>query len=233
MIPLDPLHLETDPGAVVEDGGVPEEPAAGPPEGWYESDEFQQAVAQQASVAAEQQLLTLLSALDNGQGQQQLDPLADDFESRLEQWFQSRMAPFAEFTEQAQYDEGEARAHDIIADLEASGGEFLGKPGEGEALDVDSAMVARALGDLFYPAAAERHGDGPKAAEAALSHAVEMVRALEETIGKAYAARQSNQLHTLASQRREPGVAATAGTGEVRPKAGSEMEVVRQFFPMR
>lgn len=233
MIPLDPFHTETDPGAVVDDGGTgAEEQQGGISPELFESPEFQQAVAEQAARASEQSVMNLLASLDNGQSAPEFDPFAENSAEQIRAMIRAEMQPFQQFTEEARYDEGESRALDIIASLESDGGEFLGKAGEGEQLEVDSRAIARNLGDMFYPAAAERYGEGPRAAEHALSQAVEMVRALEQTIGKAYLSREQNQLHTLASARREPSATGQNGAIEAPARAGSEQELVRRFFPM-
>lgn len=173
----------------------------------------------------------MLASLDQGQGGPQFDPLADNAAEQIQAMIRQEMQPLAQFADQASWSEGEARSMDIIASLESEGGEFLGRAAEGEQLAVDSRMVARQLGDTFYPEAAARYGDGPRAAEAALSKAVEVVRALEQAVGKNYANREQNQLHTLAGARREPSAAGTTGAGEVRAGVSSEQDLVRQFFP--
>jgi len=153
----------------------------------------------------------------------QLDPFSDNFADQLQSLIDSRLAPVSEFTEQAQLDEAEERAMDIIQDIVSREGEFL--------MPERSTKLARAMAEEFLPEAEQRYGFGPRAAEAALQQAVKTVREIEQEIGQTYYERKQNELGTLAGARREPPAAGTQGAQNVStPEGGDERALVEAYF---
>jgi hypothetical protein len=212
-----------------EEGAEPE-PWAGPSqEEWTQTQELLQGLApvieymQNPEAGQYQQV-------DPNQEQMDLDPFSDNFGEQLRSLIQNEISPLSEFTENAALEEAEERAMDIIHDLESREGEFLFR-GENPG-DVDSRQVARSLAERFLPEAQQRYGYGPRAAEAALAQAYKVVRSYEETVGKTYHDRQTNQLKTLAGARREMPVAGTQGANNVStPEGGDERGLVEAYFP--
>lgn len=148
-----------------------------------------------------------------------LDPYSDDFGARLGEGLQltiaqgvaaavqQGLAPIADvFTsaEQARRDQvGEENAQSMIDDAIAAGPDLL---------DSSKARVW-ADAERLMPAAIQRYGNTPRAAEAAIYQAVSDLRALEaEAAGRANTMQQ-NHLGTLAGAPASPGAAAAAAAG--------------------
>lgn len=149
----------------------------------------------------------------------QLDFLAPDEQEQLDRFIESKLAPYADYTQQAILGEAEAKAMDILTDIVARDGEFL-IPGSTE--------KARALANTYVPQMAAQYGYGPAAAEHALEQAVKDVRDWETAVGQAYHERQINQLGTLSGARHEPGTAGSGAQQFVIPEGGDLMDVVRR-----
>ena len=171
----------------------------------------------------------------NQQPQQEqfvLDPLSDTFQEDLDKYIESRLQPHNEYLEQQSLSEGEQRAMDILADFEASQGDFLIKA-EKEG-DPDSRTMARQIAEAFLPEAQARFGYGPKAAEAALERAYTHMKSYEEAVGKAYHERKMNEMGSLAERgrRRELPAAGSQGAQAVNlPEGGNERDLVASYFP--
>jgi len=171
-------------------------------------------------------------------GQQPLeipDPYADPegFANWLDERTDQRIAPYSEFVQRQEYQEGEQRGMDIIADLESGGQELIGKAGEGQELEMDSRKVAYELARVFFPEAQAKHGPGNRAAEAALERAVGVVRQLEGVIGEAYHQRKINELRTLGQAPRDLGGQGPAGSEERIARGGDELDLARRFVAER
>lgn len=152
----------------------------------------------------------------------QIDPLADDFQTQLDQYLDQKFAPYASYQEQLVLGEAEERAKDILHSLETEKGEFL-LP--------DSSDQALSRANTHLPEAQARYGYGPKAAEAALAKAYEDQKAYEQAVGKAYYERQINQIRGLSNAPRDPGVTGQqAGQQVVIPEGGDEMDLVGKYF---
>ncbi len=219
---LHTLAFETTPDPGMAGGG--EEPVDEPDEGGWggpsqeEWEQTQQALQYFAELEQQRQ------AAQQGDGPQ-FDPWSENPTDQLRELIRQEMAPLHEFTEHSQLTEAEERAMDIIADMQAAEGEFLFQPSKEH--PIASPQLARALAEDFLPEAQERYGAGPRAAEAALSHAVKTVREIEQAIGEAYAAREQNQLGTLLNAQRQPPAAGQAGSKVVGGFEGDEMDLVR------
>lgn len=149
----------------------------------------------------------------------QIDPLDDNFQSQLDQYLEQKLAPYADYTQQAILQEAESRAADILTDIVARDGEFL----------IDgSTEKARALANTYVPQMAQQYGYGPAAAEHALEQAAKDVRAWEQAVGEAYHQRQINQLGTLGGAPQQPGAAGNGAQQFVIPAGGDLMDVVRR-----
>lgn len=228
MPPLPFLHLETDPGlGEAAAGEPPVEGESTEEQGWAgpsqeEWEQTQQALSYFAQLEQQRQ------AEQNGE-RQPLDPLADDFETRLGAVLDERLAPIQQFTEQTRMGQAEDLALDILADQEAREGEFLLRE-TSEETPFSSTQFARSIAEEIYPQMAQRFGDGDKAAEAALGQAYKAVRSWEEAVVKAGIERRDNQLSTLTGARREPPAGGAEGT-QVSPDGGDEFDVLRRYYP--
>jgi len=151
----------------------------------------------------------------------QLDPLDENFQQALDQYLDQKLAPYADYTQQAILGEAEQRAADILTDITARDGEFLIE---------GSLEKARALANSYVGQMSQQYGFGPQAAEQALEQAAKDVRAWEQAVGQAYHNRQMNQLSTLGGARHEPGAAGQGAQQLVFPGGGDEMDVVRRHF---
>lgn len=149
----------------------------------------------------------------------QLDPLDENFQAQLDQYMDQKLAPYADYTQQAILGEAEQRAADILTDITARDGEFLFE---------GSVDKARALANSYVGQMAQQYGFGPQAAEQALEQAAKDVRAWEQAVGQAYHDRQINQLSTLGGARKEPGAAGQGAQQFVIPEGGDLMDVVKR-----
>jgi hypothetical protein len=149
----------------------------------------------------------------------QLDPLDENFQTQLDQYLEQKLAPYADYTQQAILGEAEQRAADILTDITARDGDFL--------FD-GSVEKARALANSYVGQMAQQYGFGPQAAEQALEQAAKDVRAWEQAVGQAYHDRQINQLSTLGGAPREPGAAGNGSQQFVIPQGGTLLDVVKR-----
>lgn len=151
-----------------------------------------------------------------------LDPFADNYGDQLRQLIHSEWQGLQQ--QQQQSTEAMERAKDVLHDVCSRDGEFLNPEVSEER--------ALALANEILPEFAGRYGMSPRAAEAAIAKAAQMVRDQEAAIGKAYHEREMNQLQQLGQARREPGAAgAQGGQGSAAPIAkGGEMSVVAHHF---
>ena len=155
------------------------------------------------------------------QGPAEIDFFADDAQTQLDAYIESKLAPYADYTQQAILNEAEARAQDILKDTVSRDGDFLFE---------GSFEKARALANTYVPEMAQKHGYGPAAAEHAIAKAYKDTRAWEDAVGKAYHERQMNQLQTLGGARSEPGAAGSAAAQQfVIPGGGDELDVVARY----
>lgn len=218
-----------DSGAGAADSGETAESAwSGPDQATWES--TQQTLAeQQQAIEYFASLTQPTNPFQNGQqpqGQQpiEIDPLADDFQSQLDAYFEQKTAPYQEYLQAQQYREGDARAQDILADDIAKNGEFLyNDPNSPEG---DSKSVARLLANNFVGEFNQQFPNDPaKAAEAAIQKAAAVVRAIEKGAGSSYHDQQINQLAGLGGARREPAAGGINGQQFAMPTGGSLVDV--------
>lgn len=180
--------------------------------GYIQSQQQQQAEweAQQAQQQATQGLV--------------LDPLEDDFQQRLEAYLdhreQQRFGPYAEYIEQQRLGEAEERAHDIIQDDVSRNGEFL--------LGEKAYSNIRAIANTYMEDEVNRHGFGPKAAEAALARAASDWREYEKELAQVAVDRHMNQLSSIAGAPREPGVSPVPA-GQLQQGARSMDELIAKY----
>lgn len=154
-------------------------------------------------------------------GPAEIDFFADDAQSQLDAYIESKLAPYADYTQQAILSEAEERAQDILTDIVSRDGEFLLE---------GSLEKARALANTYVPQMAQQYGYGPAAAERALEQAAKDVREWEQAVGEAYHQRQINQLSNLGGARTEPGAAGSAAAQQfVIPGGGDEMDIVAKY----
>jgi len=213
-------EFETD-QAVAEPGiaAEPEAPAepvwSGPSqEEWQETREALQYLASQQQAAPQQQP-------QQEQGPPEIDFFADDAQAQMDAYIEAKLAPYADYTQQAILSEAEARAQDILKDVTSREGDFLFE---------GSFEKARALANTYVPQMAQKHGYGPAAAEHAIEQAYKDTREWEDAVGKAYHERQLNQLGNLGGARQEPGAAGSAAAQQfVIPGGGDEMDVVARY----
>lgn len=149
----------------------------------------------------------------------QLDPLDENFQQALDQYLDQKLAPYADYTQQAILGEAEQRASDILSDITSRDGEFLFE---------GSVEKARALANSYVGQMSQQYGFGPQAAEQAIEQAAKDVRAWEQSVGQAYHERQMNQLSTLGGARQEPGAAGAGAQQFVIPEGGDLFDVVRR-----
>lgn len=216
---------EADPSAAVSSGGAEPEAAGGAPSAeaapaWAgpSQDEWGEVVGalgylasqipleQQTQIAAEQQSAGEPVGLS-------LDPFADDFGDNLGQLLdqrlealvgrlEQRLDPLVQSHEREQIGEAEQRALDIIGDIESRDGEFL----SGD----DARHAVRALAETLVGETRQRFGPGPRAAEAALSRAAQIVRGIEKSVSDKAVEQYRNQLSNVGGARQEPGISGAA-----------------------
>jgi hypothetical protein len=121
--------------------------------------------------------------------------------------------------------EAEERATDILDDISTR---------EGELLQKDAAypqIIARA--NSFFEEEAARFGNGPRAAEAALTRAYKEQAAYEKAVSDASIERHMNQLTNLSSAGHELAAHQSAPQDVVTEPGGDELSVVRKYggFP--
>lgn len=151
----------------------------------------------------------------------ELDPLADDFQARLDAYLDQRLGPVYNATQSWQQAEGTERAKDILTDNISRNGEFLYQ---------GSSERALREAEAYLPEMQAKYGATPQAAEAAINAAADAVRQYEKEVGEAYHTRQMNQLRRIGEAPRQPGApAATATQTHTIPPGGDEMSVVRHY----
>lgn len=208
---------------VAPEPGIAPEPEAPAEPAWSgpsqdEWNEYQEAVrflaqAQQAPPEPQHQ--------EQPQTQAEIDFFADNAQEQLDAYIESKLAPYADYTQQAILSEAEERAHDILSDIVQREGEFLFE---------GSLEKARGLANQYVPQMAAQYGYGPAAAEHALEQAAKDVREWEQAVGQAYHERQINQLSTLGGAPRQPGAAGTGGAQQfVIPGGGDELDVAARY----
>lgn len=138
----------------------------------------------------------------------QIDPFAENFGEQLSQYigqaFQQHLSPFQEWVQHQQLGEAEERALDILDDNIAREGEFM--------LGDKASEGIRALANVYLNDEAQKHGFGPKAAEAALHRAASEWREYEKAISEKAVAQYTNQIRTLTGAPQEPGSSYTQGS---------------------
>lgn len=152
-----------------------------------------------------------------------VDPYDDDFQSQLDRYLDQRLAPLASFQERQATEAAGAKARELMGEY-ASEDPFLLE---------DSAAKALSLANDYLPQTQQRFGYGPKAAQEALKLAHKDVRAWEDKVIEAHAARQQQHLTNLAGARREPAAAGVNGAAtqmihESGP--GDERSLVTKYF---
>ena len=200
---------------------APEAPAPEAEESWVPSrEEWEQ--TQQALYDLTQQVAP---PPQRETGYPSIDPFADDYPQQLAgfvtQSVQQAIQPLMEWQQGQQLGEAEERALDILDDITSRDGEFLAKEQAYEA--------SRALAGVFVNEEAEKHGWGPKAAEAALQRAAKFVRDYEQAVGKAYYDRQINQFSTIAGADREPPAGGVGSQQIVTERGGDELSLVQKY----
>lgn len=162
----------------------------------------------------------------------ELDPLSETFGTDLQQvlasernetlkamteTMQQMLAPITGRFEQEGLKEGDERAMDIIADDVAKNGD----------LTEQSKTLARQMSEQFFGEFAEKYGNTPRAAEAAIRKATATVRDIERVAGESAVERYKNQLETLGAAPHTPGAPGAGVT--VTPPGGDELSVAARF----
>ena len=181
--------------------GEPAEPAWGGPsqEEWGEVQSQLGQLAQYLNQQAQPE--------PTDEGYPQIDPFSDEFGPQIAQYVQQAVqqaiAPVTDWQYQQQLSEAEERALDIIEDDVSRNGEFM--------LGEKAFEGVRALANVYFQDEAQRYGNTPKAAEAAIQRASATWREYEKELAAKAVEQHSNQLSTLGTARREPGIAGPAG----------------------
>jgi hypothetical protein len=143
-----------------------------------------------------------------------------DVEFLRQQWLQD-VAPVYDYTEKAQIGEAEERAMDIISDVAAQN-DFELEKGEAEWI--------RSRAEAFVGEAQARHGQGPKAAEAAIQSAFNEFRGMIEARSQAALERQGNHIGALGNAPLQPSESQPAVQTLAAPYGGPAA-VVQKYFP--
>jgi hypothetical protein len=85
------------------------------------------------------------------------------------------------------------------------------------------------LADSYFPQAAERFGNTPRAAEYALQQAAAALRSYEAAVAERVLNEYKASLKSVAGAPSEPGAGAT-GSGEVPEEAETEAETIARLF---
>lgn len=142
----------------------------------------------------------------------------------VQQQLQQIAAPLSQQMEAEKTAAGEARLSDILADDIARNGEFASDP----QADAEARQLVRTLAEQEFGEVAARYGEGPRAAEIAMSRAADRVRGLLRAAGGAAQTEQANRLATLAGAAAEPGGGAM-GTMNGKPEFKSPGDVTRHY----
>ena len=213
------------PEPVAEPAPEPAEPAwAGPSQDeWGSVMGYIQQQQQQAEQYAQQQY-----EAQQAQGQQAppIDFFADDASQQVyglvQQAVQQSIAPLMEWKYGQDLGEAHNRAIDIIDDEVSRNGEFM--------LGEKAYANVEALANTYLPEESQRHGYGPKAAEAALARAAADWRTYESELQQKAIEQYKNQLTSLSGAPRDVYGAALAGSeGFTVPQGGDEYGVLERF----
>ena len=217
--PVEPAEVE---GAEVE---APAESWAGPSQEDWEAAQETLGLINQAIQEPAQQYQQQYE-----QPQQiEVDPLADNFGDQLRQIIREEagqlVAPLQSYQEQLVMGEATERAKDIIHNFEQDKGEFF---------DPGLTDLALERANTYSQEAVQRFGNTQRAAEYALERAYTDIKALQDSVGKAYYERQINQIRGLSNAPREPGQSGQqAGQQVVIPEGGDEFALVSKYFQSR
>jgi hypothetical protein len=152
-----------------------------------------------------------------------VDPFADDFQARLDQYIDQRLAPIQSVQQEAVMGRAEEQAMEMLTGY-AQADPFIYE---------GSLQNARKLANDFLPQAQQQFGYGPRAAEEALKAAHKAVREWEGKVGEAYHQRQMEQLRGLGQVRREPSSNGMNGqTSQLITSSGpgDERSVLNKYF---
>lgn len=145
----------------------------------------------------------------------EFDPFADNPVEQIREIVRRETATYAEFIQNQQYTEGEARGKDVLSDLASRDGDF----------NVDRAYE---IGLARYREAAATQPPSWDLYESCLNSAAKDVRSYEQSIATQAVERFKNELAGLGGARPELGVT-TNGTGQFTiPEGGGLMDVVRR-----
>lgn len=174
-----------------------------------------------------------------GAAQQQLvppDPFSDNYAQemaayqqardeqmfgRIEQMIGQIAQPLNDRTEKETVAEGEQRLKDMLTDDISRNGEFPRLPGQ---TDSKSEQLVRPLAQALFPQIAQRFGNGPRAAEVAMSQAAQTVREIVAEAGAAALEAERNRTATLAGARGDVAAGASGAqvVGEIRARTMEE-----------
>lgn len=151
-------------------------------------------------------------------------PEIDPFDSQqlaafIQQQVQESIRPVADWTYQQQLSEAEERAIDIIEDDVSRNGEFM--------LGERAYEGVRALANVYFTDEAAKHGNGPRAAENALHRAASAWREYEKELAQKAVEQHTNQLSSLGTARREPGVGVPGG--QIAQGARTVEELIQKY----
>lgn len=197
---------------------------------WYETQATLRAIADRFSGQPE----PAEHGLDPPAGGFEWDPLADDADQQLAALLSQRdefllgrmqemLSPVVQHTQAQRSEEAEARAMDVLADIETRDGAFATDEGRG---------IARTLADSYWGQAEQRFGNTPRAAEYALSQGAARLRAYEKAVAERAVNEFKASITGVAGAPTEPGVGGT-GALEVTEGAESELEAISRVFGTR
>jgi hypothetical protein len=245
------------PAAAASEPADPDgEPPAAPAQPEFDPDAFQQAVLEEAEALLEARLARLTPPQPGQPGfpggpipgatpgpmtafdWSQVDPYSDEFGAQLGQGIQATiqealvgaLSPVTGAIQAQQHAQviatGEERLQDMMADEIARNGDF--------AAEEDGSQPGRELviplAETFLEAAAERYGETPRAAEAAIEHAAQLIRRAEAAAAAKAVAQHANHVATLAGAPAEPGSPGQAAAIAGRPAvARSPSEIAAAF----
>lgn len=145
----------------------------------------------------------------------ELDPLDDGFRSQLDQWFDQKVAPYAEYVRAQQSQEGEQRSKDVLTDLASRDGDF----------DIDRAYEV-ALARFREAAAVQPAAASWELLEKTLGQAAQDQRTYDKKVAEAAVERYKNELAGLSGARSELPAGATNGSQQFTvPQGGGLVDV--------
>ena len=225
----EPAGQPADPPAPAQDAGATGSGWSGPSEDdWYQSQSMLRSLAERFQAPADE---PAQFTQPSDAGGWDWDPLADDAGQQLvgllgqrDEYllgrFQEMLGPVVSHTREQLTQEAESRAMDVLVDIEAREGEFGGDNGR---------QIARVLADSYFPQAAERYGNSPRAAEHALSEAASALRSYEKAVSERAVNQFKASLKGVAGAPFELGVEST-GSIDVQGAADTESEAVNRIF---